>query len=473
MTLRQQLAILLLLIFLLAFRDPAQSQDANFGFEDGTIANWSASNATSGVKNTWSSSGSGVQVTTGVTNYSPGGGLTWSITPYGSYMTSIQPGAGSVTFDQAITSLGLTGVENTAIKNYLSYQSSNGGGGNPTPTDASWIKRSVNLQAGVTYSFAWNYLSTDYTPWNDGSMISLTHATDANVTPTLNNSQQRYGLLGFTNPGTGEYATGSYGSTGWQVAVFTVPVDGEYVLGFASFNLGDTALSPILFIDEIQGLTTKNGQDFGPVAPNPGSTAPTTPSAPPEPTYSSNITVPQQGRVNQRLNRPGSGSGVYIDQVGTGNTVSITQSGNRNNYIKHQEAGNLNSTTIVQSATANTGDGQYIEHTVNGNSNTVNLQQSGSPGKRMFVAPGSSNSVTVNQKDGGDHYLDLSMTGTGHAATVLQEGSAQHRATIATSNAGGASNISVNQSGATGRVFNVEQTCVSAGGCGVSITQNQ
>jgi fibronectin-binding autotransporter adhesin len=101
------------------------------------------------------------------------------------------------------------------------------------------------------------------------------------ITPNLNNSQLRYALLGFTNPGTGNYATDSYGSTGWQMARFTVPETGTYILGFASFNLGDTALSPMLFIDEIQGTTTLNGQTFAPVAPNAGSTAP--PAEPPPP----------------------------------------------------------------------------------------------------------------------------------------------------------------------------------------------
>lgn len=236
------------------------------GFESGNLTGWTTS-------------GSDIVASQALTNFSAGGGKTWTINPYGSWMGKLYP-SGSVQFDNAVTNLGLTSVENTAIKNYLSFQASNGGGGNPTPTNASWIKKSMTLTAGTTYSFAWNYLSTDYTPFNDGSMITLVHATNANIIPTLNNSQQRYGLLGFTNPGTGNYATDSYGSTGWQKATFTVPETGDYVLGFATFNLGDTALSPMLFIDEIQGTTTLNGATFGPVAPNPGSTAPpaTTPT---------------------------------------------------------------------------------------------------------------------------------------------------------------------------------------------------
>jgi hypothetical protein len=230
----------------------------------------------------WTSSGADITASQSLTNFVMGDGKSWTINPYGSWMGKLYP-SGSVTFDTATSSLGLTATENSAIKSYLQFQASNGGGGNPTPTNASWMKRTMTLTAGTTYSFAWNYLSTDYTPFNDGSMITLVHASNSSITPTLNNSQKRYGLLGFTNPGTGEYATGSYGSTGWQKAVFTVPVTGDYVLGFATFNLGDTTLSPMLFVDEIQGTTLLNGSAFAPVNPNPGSTAPpaTTPTAPP------------------------------------------------------------------------------------------------------------------------------------------------------------------------------------------------
>jgi hypothetical protein len=226
--------------------------------------------------NGWTTSGGDAATSQSVVNLCTGNSKCWTINPYGSWMGKLYP-SGSVQFNSATTSLGLTTAENTAIRQFMT---ANAGGGDPTPTNASWMKRSMTLTAGVTYSFAWNYVSTDYTPFNDGSMVSLVHSTNASITPTLNNSQQRYGLLGFTNPGTGNYATDSYGSTGWQKVIFTVPVTGDYVLGFATFNLGDTALSPILFVDEIQGTTLLNGTAFAPIAPNAGSTAPsaTTPT---------------------------------------------------------------------------------------------------------------------------------------------------------------------------------------------------
>jgi hypothetical protein len=235
------------------------------GFETGNV-------------NGWTTSGGDAAASQSVVNLCTGNSKCWTINPYGSWMGQLYP-SGSVQFNSATTSLGLTTAENTAIRQFMT---TNAGGGDPTPTNASWMKRTMTLTAGVTYSFAWNYVSTDYTPFNDGSMVTLVHATDGSITPTLNNSQQRYGLLGFTNPGTGNYATDSYGSTGWQKVVFTVPVTGNYELGFATFNLGDTALSPMLFVDEIQGTTLLNGTTFAPIAPNPGSTAPsaTTPTAP-------------------------------------------------------------------------------------------------------------------------------------------------------------------------------------------------
>jgi hypothetical protein len=270
--------------------------------------------------NGWTTSGSDATASQSVVNLCTGGGKCWTINPYGSWMGKLYP-TSVVQFNAATTSLGLTSVENNAIRQFMT---ANAGGGNPTPTDASWMKRSITLTAGTTYSFAWNYVSTDYTPFNDGSMVTLVHSTNASITPTLNNSQQRYGLLGFTNPGTGNYATDSYGSTGWQKVVFTVPQTGDYVLGFATFNLGDTALSPILFVDEIQGTTLLNGTSFAPIAPNPGSTAPSattpTPTAPNWQTIKTNSTPVVISNIYPTSNNSPSNEGAANAFDGNPNT---------------------------------------------------------------------------------------------------------------------------------------------------------
>jgi hypothetical protein len=366
--------------------------------------------------NGWTTSGSDVTASQALTNYCPGGGKCWTVNPYGNWMGKLYP-SGSVQFNSATASLGLTSTENTAIRQFMN---ANAGGGNPTPTNASWIKRTMTLTAGTSYSFAWNYLSTDYTPYNDGSMVTLVHSTNAGIVPTLNNSQQRYGLLGFTNPGTGNYSTDSYGSTGWQRATFTVPVTGDYVLGFATFNLGDTVLSPMLFIDEIQGTTLLNGSTFAPVAPNAGSNVPTaggggavTPTWP----ETSDITAAQNAQRNAAKARVASiqlGNYVYIDQkIGSsGNAVTIEQTGNYNKI-------------------AGIGSGTYS--IIDGDNNTLNIKQGDTLGKNLieFSVTGNTNNITLWQarnpitglqdgQESGGHYLGLNINGNSNTLGLKQ-----------------------------------------------------
>lgn len=457
---------LLQLLFLtlttsLAFSQDISAQSA--GFESGNIAGWT-------------SSGGEVAVVGGTT-VSPGGGKTWVINPYGTKMAQIQP-TGSVQFNTATASLGLSGAENTAIRNYLTSL-----GGNSTPTNAGWIKRELTLQAGTTYTFGWNYVSTDYTPFNDGSMMTLTHATNASITPTLNNSQLRYALLGFTNPGTGNYATDSYGSTGWQLARFTVPETGTYILGFASFNLGDTALSPLLFIDEIQGTTTLNGQTFGPIAPNAGSTAPATPSEPPPPPPpqfccggSNAVFNADPVNVNKAttfVNRTSHDSQVYIEQIGNDNTIIVNQTGTKNNYTEYNSNGNYNTVNVSQSGTGST-QANYIDLTINGNNNTASLTQTSTGGSKGIYATvnNSNNSLTVLQKDGGNHYAEVLLSGGNKNVDITQQGSANHMAKISLS--GTPIDLTLTQSGSTQQHYSINYNCTTAGGCGpVTVQQGQ
>lgn len=455
------------------------TSNANLGFESGTTQNWTISNGTGTAKSAtgWNSNGTGVNTTSGITNYSPGGGKTWNVTPYGNYMMAIQAGGDSPQFDAAMNSLGLKSTEITQIRSYLTSL-----GGNSTPTNASWSKRTVTLQAGVTYTIAWQYMSTDYVPFNDGSAMTLVHATDPSKIPTLNNEAKRYALLGFTNPGTGNYATDSYGSTGWQLATIVVPSDGEYVLGFSSFNLGDTALSPILLVDDLQGATQLNGQTFNPIPPNEGSLAP--PATPTAPTLCcGGSAAPFDAdpakvmKVNQFLNRTTADSIVYIDQIGNSNTIMVQQTGTIQNYVNYEGNGSFNNISVTQSGVAGT-QVNYVDLKVGSgtpaNSNNVNITQTSTGGgKAAFVnISDSNNSLTIQQKDSGSHWIDLTLSGGNKNVNILQEGSAGHKANI---NLGGsATSLDLTQSGSTQQHYSITHTCTTAGGCGtITVTQGQ
>lgn len=459
---------------MLLFASTVGAQDAygqNAGFEGGNLTGWNISNGGgTTATNGWSGNGSGVTVTTGMTNFCPGGGKCWTVKPYGTYMAAVQAGGGSPTFDNAMSTLGISGTNITAIKNTI-YSN-----GNMYPTNAASISKSMTLVAGTTYTFAWQYISTDYMPYNDGSIITLVKVGDTSVVGTVNGQQSQYALLGFTNTGTGNYSTNSYGATGWQVAQFTVPSDGTYLLGFASFNLGDTILSPILFIDEVQGETLLNGQTFTPVQPNAGSTAPPPPT--PGPTYCCGGSDASFGAKQANVNAvsafiASNKAAVIIDQVGMSNLITVQQMGTRANYTKYVGNGNNNNVTINQTGNVNT-TANYVDLGITGNNNTVSLTQTSTGGtKGIFAVVGdSSNSVTVQQKDNGNHYLDLTLSGGNKTVNVLQQGSAAHMASI---NLGGlATGLSLTQGGSTQQFYSITHTCATTGGCGtITVTQGQ
>lgn len=231
-------------------------------------------------------------------------------------------------------------------------------------------------------------------------------------------------------------------------------------------------------------------------------------AAPPAPTYSSSITTEQQSRKtsesSQRTSQ--SGNGIYIEQVGDNNNITIRQgititgknrielyaNGNNNTlnlnqgyntngsipsseYNDHYQYLNLSGASnniTTKQINGNSTVGHFMETTVSGNTNTLDLTQQGTGSKTLFLnVNGGSNSVTTNQQDGGQHYLDISLTGNGHSVNTTQSGSGNHAATISLTNSGGAATLNLNQSGSTNQVYSINQSCANAAGCSTTITQ--
>jgi len=268
----------------LAFSAQAQTQDYSFG--TGNLNGWTAGGGTGTQTGPYMQSGIGVSTTSGTQTISCCGPNTWNINPYtGSYMVGMQPG-GQQNYSAMTTALGLS---SSSISSLNSLVASQGGG----ITSAAWISKDFTFTAPATFKMAWVYTSTDYVPFNDGSIATLVNTGSADTFGKVNNVLGQYALLGATNPNTGNYSTGSYGSTGWQLAQFDILTAGTYKVGFGVFNQGDTALSPVLQVNDAIGTVTKNGETFGAVAPNPGSVAPAVDPTPPPsaPTVTSTTTV--------------------------------------------------------------------------------------------------------------------------------------------------------------------------------------
>jgi hypothetical protein len=168
-----------------------------------------------------------------------------------------------------------------------------------------------------------------------------------------------------------------------------------------------------------------------------------------------------QGNLNQVR--------IYQGNDVAGNP-NVTDSNNHMNLLGI--IGNSNNVTTQQTNTGGQG-GHYMDTTINGNSNNLTLKQLNNGDKIMFTnAQGSNNTVNATQQGTGNHYLDVTLNGAGHSATILQNGSFQSKATVNLTNAGGPSILSLTQnSTSAAQTYSIQQSCATASGCGVSVTQ--
>jgi len=185
--------------------------------------------------------------------------ITWTVIPSDTHMIVLQP-----TANYSINDIAALLNMSADSKAYINTTFSN------RTTNYSVSYQDVVLTAGQTITMAWNYTATDYAPFNDGSFISFVNTSNSNDhTSSIYGVTTETMVLGATVSGTGNWSTKSYGSTGWQTVSFTAGQAGTYRIGYAVFNLDDTALSPFLVVDTKAGTVLKNGVTFEPLAVDP------------------------------------------------------------------------------------------------------------------------------------------------------------------------------------------------------------
>lgn len=253
------------------------------------------------------------------------GGTNWAISPYtGSTMVGLTPTAPTATYSNMTSALGMSTASVSALSAEIAAQNPQGGG---NITNAAWIYKDFPLAAATKFSMYWVYTSTDYVPFNDGSITTFVNTGDAAALGKINNVLTQYILLGATNPGTGNYSTGSYGSTGWQIVNYETVSAGTYRLGFAAFNQGDTALSPVLYVNDGLGTVTKNGQTFGAVAPNNPNmpTVDPTPTPPAAPTVVSTAPTNPVVASSTTYGTPTTANLATVGSTNTGSLFNVTK----------------------------------------------------------------------------------------------------------------------------------------------------
>jgi hypothetical protein len=186
-----------------------------------------------------------------------------------------------------------------------------------------------------------------------------------------------------------------------------------------------------------------------------------------------NSSATNTAKVQAFVNRTTADSKVNIEQIGTQNEVTVTQSGTKNNYVNYYGNGLSNDVTITQQGNANT-QVNYTDLRVVGNFNTVNLQQTSTSGAKGIFADvsGNNNSLVIQQKDSGSHYAEVTLSGGNKNVDITQQGSASHMAKVNLS--GLPTDLSLTQSGNTQNYYSITHNCTTAGGCAkITVTQGQ
>jgi hypothetical protein len=247
-------------------------------------------------------------------------------------------------------------------------------------------------------------------------------------------------------------------------------------------------------------------------------------------TYTSGISTAQTNQITASRAVTHSGNGVYIEQVGDHNDLTIIQDGNdnliagknstTNSYVNAEIDGNNNTTTMTQrgennvilfgitgdsnTTTVNQGDaataddnraefliggdhntisitqkhnngignnGHYVAIGVAGDNNNVLTSQTNDSEKIGFISiTGDDNDIDLNQQGSGDNYAEIAV-GSDQTVDVTQDGSGNHNASISMS--GYESGLDLTQDSSTNQTYSINQTCVNANGCGTTtITQN-
>ena len=211
---------------------------------------------------------------TGSFQYSNGDGSNWQIDPSGTKMAILHPTTPAHNYAALKTNFQMIASDITYIDTNFDLADANNPSKNYGITNGAYLYADVVLSASEVYQMAWNYSSTDYVPYNDGSFATFVNLNDPSNIPLIDNVRTGVSILGATVPGTGNYTTGSYGSTGWQTITFKANAAGTYRIGFTVFNISDTSLSPYLFIDDTAGATWKDGVEILPVTKDQNAPAP-------------------------------------------------------------------------------------------------------------------------------------------------------------------------------------------------------
>jgi hypothetical protein len=331
------------------------------------------------------------------------------------------------------------------------------------------------------------------------STVGLTTSSGAGVATRSDGFIVRF--YGYINiPTAGTYYFGGQADDGIRIKVNNVSVVNSWIESGGDFRSGSINLPAGVVPVEVMYYENGGGQmvNFQWYQNNSWQIVPSTSMATVstywQPSIQVSITTLQQTNKTAARNRQTIANEIYVNQVGSYNSVDVLQSGTYHltditiqgdsntvgldqlgwkNYSNININGSSNTTNVYQSnsGTAST-PGHYSSVGITGNTNTVNVSQTGDGEKTSFILiDGNTNNIINNQVGTGTKYSDIKATGNGHTVSLDQKDAGAHSARIEVTNSGGSSNVNVLQQGNTNQTYLLQQSCANAGGCSVTMTQ--
>ena len=174
---------------------------------------------------------------------------------------------------------------------------------------------------------------------------------------------------------------------------------------------------------------------------------------------------------------------IRVSTVGNNNTGNLRQgkkmdgtvdnndSGNFEQYVTVNGDGNTVNTSQVNSG--GTSSDHHMAHSITGDSNTLSHLQYADKKKQGFIEiTGDDNSVTLEQRNSSNHFADIVLTGDDHTVFGSQRGGANaHNFSVDLTNSGGAYTVSTTQNSSTAQTYSLTGSCVTVGGCAVTVVQ--
>jgi hypothetical protein len=147
--------------------------------------------------------------------------------------------AEGATVSDIATALGLT---------FAQFDALNTNANNGSLTDGSAIYQTFAGTAGETVSMFFNYVATDYIPFNDPAFAVIINE-DTDTAEIIDVLASIHGL---------GLAVGTSGNTGWNQFSYVLPSTANYTLAFVATNDKDQTLDPRLFLDSEAGSCVPN-----------------------------------------------------------------------------------------------------------------------------------------------------------------------------------------------------------------------